>query len=84
MNIMKLRRYTIFSAIAAIAFGVTSCGDLLDLQPIDYFGGNSYWKNEATVKSYVHTLHYDMRSVSETHMLTFGEYRGGGYRLDGL
>lgn len=84
MNIMKLRRYTIITAVAALALGATSCGDLLDLSPIDYYGGNSYWKNEALVKSYVHTLHSDMRSVSETHMLTFGEFRGGGYRIDGL
>lgn len=80
---MKLIKYITLSAIAAVGMGAASCGDLLNLTPEDYYSGNTYWKDEAHVKSYVHTLHYDMRSVSSTHMLTFGELRGGGYRIDG-
>lgn len=81
---MKLIKYITLSAMAVVSLGTVSCSDLLDLTPVDYYSGNSYWKNEAHVKSYMHTLHYDMRSVASTHMLTFGELRGGGYRIDGL
>lgn len=80
---MTHKKYLMISGAAVLAFGFLSCGDLLNLTPIDYYSGNSYWKNEAHVQSYVHTLHYDMRSVSGTHMLSFGELRGGGLRIDG-
>lgn len=80
---MKLLRNITLFATMAVVMGSVSCSDLLDLTPIDYYSGNSFWRSEANVKSYMHTLHYDMRPVSETHMLTFGELRGGGYRIDG-
>ncbi len=80
---MKLKKYSTVAGAAALALGLLSCGDSLNLTPIDYYSGNSYWKNEAHVQSYMHTLHFDMRNVSSTHMLSFGELRGGGLRIDG-
>lgn len=80
---MKLKKYSTVAGAAALALWLLSCGDSLNLTPIDYYSGNSYWKNEAHVQSYMHTLHFDMRNVSSTHMLSFGELRGGGLRIDG-
>ena len=37
--------------IAAIV--ATSCGDMLDLAPIDNYGSTSYWKTESQVSAYI-------------------------------
>ena len=34
----------------------TSCGDLLDLAPIDNYGSGNFWKTEAQVSAYVDGL----------------------------
>ena len=81
---MKLKKYILLSAMTIASLGVVSCSNFLDLTPIDYYSVNAYWKNESHVQSYTHTLHYDLRNVAWTHMLTFGELRGGGLRIDGL
>ena len=83
IGIMKLKKYSMIACAAALSLSLLSCSDSLNLTPIDYYSGNSYWKNEAHVQSYMHTLHYDMRNVASAHMLTFGELRGGGLRIDG-
>lgn len=77
---MKKNIITTLSALfLASILVLTSCkNDLLDLGPIDYYGSQSYWKNESHVKSYVVGLHKNMRDVSWTHMIVFGELRGGG------
>ena len=41
--------------IAAIV--AASCGDMLDLAPIDNYGSTSYWKTEAQVSAYIDGLH---------------------------
>lgn len=41
--------------IAAIV--ATSCGDMLDLAPIDNYGSTSYWKTESQVSAYIDGLH---------------------------
>lgn len=72
-----MKRLSIFVAILASA-ALLSCNKQLDLAPIDYYGSGSYWKNESHVKSYLIGLHKNMRDVSWTHMMLFGEMRGGG------
>ena len=59
---------------------MTSCSDLLDLSPIDFYGSGSYWTTEAQVTGYMDGLHKHLRDVAEQHIFTFGELRGGIYR----
>lgn len=73
-----------FLAGAALffSFGLfgTSCSDMLDLEPEDYYGSGSYWKNEAQVIGYVDGLHKHLRDAYWNHTIVFGEMRGGHYR----
>ena len=57
--------------IAAIV--ATSCGDMLDLAPIDNYGSTSYWKTESQVSAYIDGLHKQLRDMAEQHIITFGE-----------
>lgn len=59
---------------------MTSCSDLLDLSPIDFYGSGSYWTTEAQVTGYMDGLHKHLRDVAEQHIFTFGELRGGIYK----
>lgn len=72
--------------IAAIV--AASCGDMLDLAPIDNYGSTSYWKTEAQVSAYIDGLHKQLRDKAGQHVITFGELRGGHYKdgasADGL
>src|SRR5690625_5954104 len=60
-----------------------SCGDLLYLAHIDYYGSGSYWKNEAHADAYIDGIHKHLRDVAWQHTITFGELRGGTY-IDGI
>ena len=81
---MKTIKSIIVSGAALIAAStlLTSCGDLLDLTPIDYYGSSSYWKSEAHVAGYTDGLHKHLRDVAWQHTIIFGELRGGQY-VDG-
>lgn len=72
--------------VAAIV--TTSCGNLLDLAPIDNYGSGNFWKTEAQVSAYVDGLHDALRAKAGQHVITFGELRGGHYKdavsADGL
>lgn len=61
----------------------SSCGDLLDLGPVDYYGSESYWKSEANFDGYVDGLHKNMRDYDFTHQIVFGELRSGNYNSEG-
>ena len=65
-------------AIMALAV-ITSCNDILELSPVDYYGSGNYWQTEAQVKGYIDGLHKNMRDACWTHTITFGELRGGIY-----
>jgi len=66
--------------IIAVLMGVfTSCNDVLDLSPIDYYGSESYWENEAHADAYIDGIHKHLRDVAWQHMIVFGELRGGTY-----
>ena len=53
--------------IAAIV--ATSCGDMLDLAPIDNYGSTSYWKTESQVSAYIDGLHKQLRDMAELQMV---------------
>src|SRR5690625_2001289 len=66
--------------IIAVLMGVfTSCNDVLDLSPIDYYGSESYSENEAHADAYIDGIHKHLRDVAWQHMIVFGELRGGTY-----
>lgn len=69
--------------LASVGLGGTSCSDLLDLKPQDWYGSESYWQSETHVSSYVDGLHKHLRDAAFQHTITFGELRGGHYR-DGV
>ena len=53
---------------------MTSCSDLLDLSPIDFYGSGSYWTTEAQVTGYMDGLHKHLRDVAEQHIFTSVSY----------
>lgn len=79
---MKTIKSIIISGMLLVVSGgiMTSCSDLLDLSPIDFYGSGSYWTTEAQVTGYMDGLHKHLRDVAEQHIFTFGELRGGIYR----
>lgn len=81
---MKSIKSIIRSGALLLVSGIlgTSCDNLLDLTPIDYYGSSSYWKNEAQVAGYVDGLHKHLRDATWQHTIIFGELRGGQY-VDG-
>src|SRR5690625_3279411 len=81
MRIMKTAYSMSIRGIIGILVSVmlVSCGDLLDLAPIDYYGSGSYWKNEAHADAYIDGIHKHLRDVAWQHMIVFGELRGGTY-----
>ncbi len=78
---MKISKLTILTAVLSLFFATlsTSCSDLLDLSPIDYYGSGSYWKTEAHATGYIDGIHKHMRDAAWQHTITFGELRGGHY-----
>ncbi|MDH6534703.1 RagB/SusD family nutrient uptake outer membrane protein [Parabacteroides sp. 52] len=83
---MKKITSIILSGTLLTAVGImsTSCGDMLDRSPVDYYGSGSYWKTEAHVAGYVDGLHKHLRDADFQHTIVFGELRGGHYRNDGV
>ncbi|MCK3683214.1 RagB/SusD family nutrient uptake outer membrane protein [Maribellus sp. YY47] len=54
---------------------LVSC-DSLDLGPIDYYGSENFWQNEAQVNGYITGIHDQIRSLHSTFFI-LGEARGG-------
>lgn len=63
-----------------IAVGVSSCSDLLDLSPIDYYGSENYWKTPEHARSYIVGIHQHFRGQDWQHMMTYGELGGGSFK----
>ena len=78
MKVMKIKQYKTLFLAGALAFGASSC-QLLDLAPIDYFGGDSYWKTASNVSGFVDALHKQMRDIAFQHSIVYGELRGDIY-----
>lgn len=79
---MKNIKTILLSGMLLAASGVmtTSCSDLLDLSPVDYYGSGSYWTTEAQVTGYMDGIHKHIRDAADQHIFTFGEQRGGIYK----
>lgn len=73
-NLIVAGIISIFSCTA-----LTSCN--LDLAPQDYYGSGNFWTSEAQVDGFVKGLHDDLRGRVFLHTITFGELRGGAYKL---
>jgi len=67
-------------AIAGAALTATSCNDILDLSPVDYYGSGNFWTTEAQVDGYICTLNSYLRNQCFNHCIMFGELRGGLYK----
>ncbi|WP_455672784.1 RagB/SusD family nutrient uptake outer membrane protein [Phocaeicola sp.] len=82
---MKRIKLTILSGFMLATTGMvsTSCSDMLDLAPIDYYGSGSYWQNESHASGYIDGIHKHLRDATWQHTITFGELRGGHYK-DGI
>ena len=71
------------AAVLSAGLMATSCSDWLDLEPEDFYGSGSYWKNESHVLGYIDGLHKHLRDAIWQHTIIFGEIRGGQY-VDGV
>lgn len=80
---MRKIKFINHMVLCVAAIVTTSCGDLLDLAPIDNYGSGNFWKTEAQVSAYVDGLHDALRAKAGQHVITFGELRGGHYK-DGV
>lgn len=67
-------------ALAGAALCATSCNDILNLSPVDYYGSGNFWKTEAQVDGYICTLNSYLRDQCFNHTIMFGELRGGLYK----
>ena len=54
---MRKIKFINHMVLCVAAIVTTSCGDLLDLAPIDNYGSGNFWKTEAQVSAYVDGLH---------------------------
>ncbi|MBE9463628.1 RagB/SusD family nutrient uptake outer membrane protein [Dyadobacter subterraneus] len=71
----KIRLYLCWALLSVLA---ASCQDALELAPVDYFGDNNFWQNEAQVSNFMVGLHKQFRD-NQFQFLRLGEMRGGIY-----
>lgn len=71
---MKKQNITIKILILFLV-SLVSC-NTLDLSPLDYYGSENFWQNEAQVNGYVLGIHSQVRGLHSTFWL-LGEARGG-------
>ena len=81
-----MKKNKIFSLVTAAlltaGMGMSSCSDMLDLSPIDYYGAGNFWKTEAQAIGNIHTQMNALRSKNFDNTITYGELRGGAYTLE--
>ncbi|MEZ5106955.1 MAG: RagB/SusD family nutrient uptake outer membrane protein [Draconibacterium sp.] len=71
-----MKKHIIKIKILILLFvSLVSC-DSLDLGPLDYYGSENFWQNEAQVNGYVLGVHSQIRDLHSTFYL-LGEERGG-------
>ena len=75
--IMKKVKYFSFAAVLILL--ISSCKQM-DLAPMDWYGSNNFWNNEAQVKGYIYGIHKQIRDNSINFWL-MGEVRGGTLKL---
>lgn len=71
---MKKNKF-ITGFFAILLTTLMSCGSL-DLEPLDYYGSENFWKSEAQIDGFVLGLHKQIRDSQSTFWV-LGEARGG-------
>lgn len=61
-----------------IAISAASCKQTLELTPLDSFGDQNFWQNEAQISSFMQGIHAQFRG-NQFQFLRLGELRGGGF-----
>ena len=81
-----MKKNKIFSLVTAAmltaGMGMSSCSDLLDLAPIDYYGAGNFWKTEAQAIGNITNQMSSLRGYNFKNAITYGELRGGAYTLE--
>ena len=75
---MRKIKFINHMVLCVAAIVTTSCGDLLDLAPIDNYGSGNFWKTEAQVSAYVDGLHDALRAKAGAARHHFWRIEGGG------
>lgn len=80
---MKKHKFSsLASALLLVAgMGMTSCADLLDLSPEDYYGAGNFWQTEQQAIGNLSAQMNQLRGFSFQIAITYGELRGGAYTL---
>src|SRR5690606_26176479 len=71
-----MKNFTKILAAGLVLFGITSCDNVLDIAPEDFFADGNFWQNETQVNNFMTGIHNDLRG----HQFMFfrlGEMRGG-------
>ena len=76
---MIMKKFKYFSFAAVLILLISSCKQM-DLAPMDWYGSNNFWNNEAQVKGYIDGIHKQIRDNSINFWL-MGEVRGGTLKL---
>lgn len=53
--------------LIGVIFGCSSCKDILDLGPIDYYGSENYWKTPEHARAYIIGIHKHLRDQDWQH-----------------
>lgn len=72
-----MKKYFIYFIITFFISLFSSCDNILDLKPEDYYASGNFWTNEAQVEGYALGLHTDLRGSYQNMMFFLGEARGG-------
>lgn len=81
-----MKKNKIFSLISAsllvAGMGMSSCSDLLDLSPIDYYGAGNFWTTETQAIDNIHAQMSSLRGYNFNTTLVYGELRGGAHTTE--
>src|SRR5690554_6507661 len=75
---MKTKILVIIQSIFLL-IGTTACEDMLDLKPVSTISSESFWEEEADVKSALYGMYNQFRSTFDLKTVIWGEYRTGHY-----
>lgn len=75
-------KFAAATAVSAMALGVASCTDLLDLAPIDYPGSGSFWKDQTQFVSNIYANSSMVRDQAPNILFWAGELRSGSFTTD--
>ena len=73
---MKKINYIYISLLSALVT-FSSCGDWLTVYPENNQVSDTYWQSKEDVEAVVNSGYYYLRAITETHLIPYGELRGG-------